>query len=369
MFTYLMPTKVIAGKNCVRENHKDLILGTKAMIITGKSSGAKSGALADVTAVLEENKIEYLVYDKIGNNPTIEETVSGGKAASDFGADFLIGIGGGSPLDAAKAIAVYAKNEPVPGSDFEMMDIYKGVFKNKPLPMAAIPTTAGTGSEVTPYSILTIHAEKSKKNFTSTEVFYKTAFIDGRYTKNIPLQIARNTAADAMCHLVEGFTNKKSSPASDYIALEGLSVLGKHLKKLENGTLSESDCTELLWASTLAGMVIAQTGTTVVHSMGYPLTYYKDIPHGMANGLLLGEYMEHTKKVLPDKIDACLNALDLSLDELKSYLRLILPCNVKISEDEILEWTKTTIKAKNVAICPFPITREMEIEMFKKCVL
>lgn len=369
MYTYLMPTKVIVGKNCVKENQKDLVLGKKAMIVTGKSSGAKSGALADVTAVLEENNVPYLVYDRIGNNPTIEETVIGGKTASDFGADFLIGIGGGSPLDAAKAIAVYAKNEPVEGSDFEMMDIYKGVFKNKPLPMAAIPTTAGTGSEVTPYSILTIHAEKSKRNFTSTEVFYKTAFIDGRYTKNIPLQIARNTAADAMCHLVEGFTDKKSSPATDYIAIEGLRVLGKQLGKLEQGGLSEAECTELLWASTLAGMVIAQTGTTVVHSMGYPLTYYKDIPHGMANGLLLGEYMEHTKEVLPEKIDACLKALDLNLEELKGYLKRILPCEVKISEEEIFEWTKTTIKAKNVALCPFSITREMEIEIFKRCIL
>lgn len=367
MFSYLMPTKVIVGENCVKENCKELILGTKAMIVTGKSSGLKSGALGDVTAVLEDNKIPYIVYDEVENNPTIENTADGGSKAREFGADFLIGIGGGSPLDAAKAIAVYAVNEPIEGSDFELMDIYKGVFKNKPLPMAAIPTTAGTGSEVTPYSILTIHAEKSKRNFTSTEVFYKTAFIDGRYTKNLPLQVARNTAADAMCHLVEGFTNKRSSPATDYIALEGLRVIGKHLEKLEKGGLLESECTELLWASTLAGMVIAQTGTTVVHSMGYPLTYYKDIPHGMANGLLLGEYMEYTNKVLPEKIDACLRALNVDFSEFKAYLKRILPCDKDVSEQEITEWTKTTIKAKNVLICPFEITREMEINIFKKC--
>ena len=370
MFTYLMPTKIIAGENCVAKNTDALILGTKTMIVTGKSSGAKSGALADVTAALESKKIPYLIYDKIGNNPTIEETVTGGKAAAEFGADFLIGIGGGSPLDAAKAIAVYAVNEPKDGSDFEMYDIFDGKYKNKPLPMAAIPTTAGTGSETTPYSILTLHKEKNKRSFASADVFYKVAFLDGGYTVNLPLQIARNTAVDAISHLIEGFTDKKASPASDYIALEGLRTIAKHLDKLKNGGLGVDECTELLWAATLGGIVISQTGTTIVHSMGYPLTYYKDIPHGMANGLILGEYVHRCSSVLPDKIKQCLDALNFeSVDEFKKYLKAVLPCDVTFSSEELTEWTATTIKAKNVQVCPFDVTREMEIEIFKKCLL
>lgn len=370
MFTYLMPTKIIAGENAVTKNTDELILGTRAMIVTGKSSGAKSGALADVTAALESKNIPYLIYDKIGNNPTIEETVAGGKAAADFGADFLIGIGGGSPLDAAKAIAVYAVNEPKVGSDFEMYDIFDGKYKNKPLPMAAIPTTAGTGSETTPYSILTLHKEKNKRSFSSCDVFYKVAFLDGRYTVNLPLQIARNTAVDAISHLIEGFTDKKSSPASDYIALEGLRIIGRHLDKLKNGGLGVDECTELLWAATLGGIVISQTGTTIVHSMGYPLTYYKDIPHGMANGLLLGEYAERCACVLPDKIKMCLAALGFAdIDGFKAFLKTVLPCDVTFSADELTEWTATTIQSKNVKVCPFDVTREMEIEIFEKCLL
>jgi len=370
MYTYFMPTKTIVGENVVCENASSLIHGTRAMIVTGKSSGKKSGALSDVTAVLEKNNIPYLVYDKIGNNPTIEETALGGAAAREFGADFLIGIGGGSPLDAAKAIAVYAVNEPVEGSDFELYDIFKGEFKNKPLPMSAIPTTAGTGSETTPYSILTLHSEKNKKNFTSPDVFYKTAFIDGRYTVNLPLQIARNTAVDAMCHLLEGFTDKRATPASDYIALEGLRIIGKHLDRLKKGDFDIASCTELLWAATLGGMVISQTGTTIVHSMGYPLTYYKDIPHGMANGLLLGEYLERAKPVLPEKTKRYLEALGMeSLEAFRSYLKDILPCDVDFGKDELREWTATTIQSKNVLICPFEVTRDMETEIFEKCLL
>ena len=368
MFNFLMPTKIITGEFAVSKNSNDLILGTKAMIVTGKTSGAKSGALSDVIEVFKDNNISYLVYDKIGNNPTIEETVEGGKAAMKFGADFIVGIGGGSPLDAAKAIAVYAVNEV--NSTFDMYDIFDAKYKNKPLPMAAIPTTAGTGSETTPYSILTLHKEKNKRSFASPDVFYKVAFLDGRYTLNLPLQIARNTAVDAMCHLIEGFTDKRSSPASDYIALEGLRIFGKHIDTLKNGNFDTVKCTELLWAATLGGIVISQTGTTIIHSMGYPLTYYKDIPHGMANGLLLGEYLERTSEVLPQKTNAIINTLGFeSLNDFKVYLKEILPCDIKFTEDELNEWTLTTIKAKNVPVCPFMVTREDEIEIFKKCLM
>lgn len=363
MFKYLMPTKVIAGENCVKENADELLLGTKCMIVTGKTSGAKSGALGDVTDVLKDKGIEYLVYDCIGNNPTIEECAEGGRAAKEFGCDFLIGIGGGSPLDATKAIAVYAVN------DMDMYDIFNGKFEHKPLPMAAIPTTAGTGSETTPYSILTLHRINNKQSFSHPDVFYKAAFLDGRYTLNLPLQVARNTAIDAMSHLIEGFTDKKASAGSDYIALEGLRIIGKYAENLKNGNFTTEICTELLWAASLGGIVISQTGTTVVHSMGYALTYYKDIPHGMANGLLLGEYLERTRDVLPCKVDACMKAFGMRLEEFKVFLKECLPCDVKFEEAELIKWSETSIKAKNVAVCPFDVTREDEAEIYKKCLL
>lgn len=368
MFKYFMPTKIFTGEYAVIENKKELILGKSCMIVTGKSSGAKSGALADVTKVLSDNGISYTVYDKVGNNPTIEECADGGKAARECGCDFLIGIGGGSPLDACKAIAVYAANEPNE-TDFKLYDIYSGKYPNKPLPMAAIPTTAGTGSETTPYSILTLHKEQTKKSFSSPDVFYKVAFLDGRYTVNLPLQIARNTAIDAMSHMLEGLTNKKACPSSDYIALEGLRIIGKHANALCTGDFNVDICTELLWAASLGGIVISQTGTTIVHSMGYSLTYHKDIPHGMANGLLLGEYLEHTKEVLPEKTAAYEEALGMNLSKIKEFLKYCLPCSVSFSESELKEWAKTSIKARNVPTCPFDITYDNEVDIYKKCLL
>lgn len=371
MFTFLMPTKIIAGENAVRNNSADLILGKRAMIVTGRSSAKKSGALDDVIAVLKDNNIPYTIYDDVENNPTIENCAAGGSAARKFSADFLIGIGGGSPLDATKAIAVYAANEPIEGSNFELFDIYNvDRYPRKPLPMAAVPTTAGTGSEVTPYSILTLHKLKTKKSFGTPDVFYKTAFIDGRYTLDLPLQIARNTAVDAMCHLIEGYTNKKSSPSSDYIALEGLRIIGKNIDSLIDGSNTVESCTELLWASSLGGMVISQTGTTIVHSMGYQLTYYKDIPHGRANGLLLPEYLKRTNAVLPEKISAVLKALKMnSIDELCKILSGILPYTESISAAEISDWAETSIRAKNVSTCPFSVTLEDEIDIYRSALL
>ena len=367
MFKFFMPTKVLAGYGCVLENQDELILGKRALIVTGKSSGKSSGALDDVINVLKNRKIAYHLYDKIENNPEINDMAIGGKYAKENNADFIIAIGGGSPLDAAKAIAVYATNEPIEGTDFCLYDIFKGVYKNKPLPMVAIPTTAGTGSEVTPYSILTLHKEQTKRSFSCADTFFKTAFLDGRYTLNLPLQVARNTAIDAMCHLIEGYTNKKASLSTDYMALEGLKLIGNHLNKLINGDFDVPTCTELLWASTIGGMVISQTGTTIVHSMGYELTYFKDIPHGQANGYLLCEYLKRTPK---NRVEDCLNALGLrSLDELKSFLKKVLPCVDNISENELLEWSKISIQAKNVASCPYDVTRELEIEIYKNSLL
>lgn len=368
MPSYFMPTRIITGKNCVFENKEKLIWGKRAFIVTGKSSGRLSGALPDVESILNEAKIPYYVYDKIDNNPEINATAEGGRVCREFNADFIIAIGGGSPLDAAKAIAVYASN-PV-NEDFTLYDIFGGSYKNPPLPMCAIPTTAGTGSEVTPYSILTLHKEQTKRSFSSPHAFFKVAFLDGKYTKCLPLQIARNTAVDAMCHLIEGYTNKKSSYTTDYMAIEGLKIIGKHLSTLINGEFNEQICEELLWASTMGGMVISQTGTTIVHSMGYQLTYFKDIPHGMANGYLVYEYLKRVNDVCESKVNNIISALGLeNLGKFKDYVDKILPRKVIFTTDDIKEWVKTSIKAKNVSSCPFPVSEEIEYEIYKSSLL
>ena len=362
---FYLPTKIFKGKDCLVENSDSLILGNSAFIVTGKTSGRLSGALGEVEEILKKKNINYKIYDKIGNNPTVEECFEAGKCAAEFGADFVIGIGGGSPLDAAKAIAVYAVNPTL-----EPMDIYKGNYPAKPLPMAAIPTTAGTGSEVTQYSVLTVTADETKRSFSTEDTFYKVAFIDGKYTENLPLHITRNTAVDALSHLIESYTNTRATEMTEYIALEGMRIWGSKIKALKDGCFTDKDRDDLIWASALGGIVIAQTGTTVVHSMGYPLTFFKDIPHGMANGLLLKEYLKNAEKVIPHKVNAILQALSIdSIEALGKTLEALLPNDIIFTEEELLKWVQSTVKARNAATCPFEATLETETDIFEKSLL
>lgn len=362
---FFLPTKIFKGRECLFDNSDSLILGSQAFIVTGRTSGKLSGALDDVTGILRQKGVSYKIHDCIGNNPTVEECFEAGKLAKAFKADFIIGIGGGSPLDAAKAIAVYAANPKL-----EPMDIYKCNYENKPLPMSAIPTTAGTGSEVTQYSVLTVTSECTKRSFSTEDTFYKTAFLDGRYTEKLPLQITRNTAVDALSHLVESFTNTRATEMTEYIALEGMRILGGRLNALIKGELTPEDRDALLWASALGGVVIAQTGTTIVHSMGYPLTFYKDIPHGMANGMLLEQYLLNTERVLPEKTDRLLDALGVTTVEmLGDVLRCLLPNSYTFTKEETDEWVQATVKAKNAATCPFEASIETETDIFEKSLL
>ncbi len=145
-FNYYLPTRIVFGRGALEKNAATIALGKRAFIVTGKSSGRVSGALGDAIEALEKCGAEYDVFEGIGNNPELEQCYDAGTAARRFKADFIVGIGGGSPLDASKAVAAFAANDITPD------DIFKNTFENGVLPIFAIPTTSGTGSEVTPWS-------------------------------------------------------------------------------------------------------------------------------------------------------------------------------------------------------------------------
>lgn len=360
---YYMPTKIISSENCVLENSAELALGKKALIVTGRTSAEKCGALADVRSALDREGVKYEVYAEIENNPTVECAFAAGEAAKSAGADFIVAIGGGSPLDAAKAAAVYAVN------DIEPMKIFDGGFKNKTLPIAAVPTTAGTGSEVTPYSILTLTDAGTKRNFTCYDCFPKTAFLDGRYTANLPLQVTRNTAVDAMCHAIESAVSKRSTVLSEYIALETLRLIGSCTDALETGAFTPSDRQTLLNAATLGGIAISQTGTTIVHSMGYQPTFTKNVPHGMSNGLLMGAFLKWCYDCAQKTVDKCMDALGMeSVDAFSDYLSRILPCEARFTAEDIESYLEISMKAK-LASCPKTVTADDERAIYTKSLI
>lgn len=362
IFKFIIGTKVLFGINCIDE-HKTIFneFGKKAVIVTGKTSAKASGALDDVVKVLNEYGIRYMIYDKVQNNPSLENVKEGGDLARAFSADFVIGIGGGSPLDASKAVAVLAQNE------IEPLDLYKNVFKNRPLPIIAVPTTAGTGSEVTPYSILTRNDMKTKMSFGNEDTFPVAAFIDARYTESMSYETTVDTAVDAFTHALEGYLSKRSMPVSDVLAAHAIKLFGECTDSLLNKKLDLNIREKLLYMSMLAGMVISHTGTTIIHGLGYSLTYFKDIPHGRANGFLIKEYLKYNYEAVKDKIDNVLSLLNISsIDAFGEIVDSLLPQKEALSEDEINLYASLAMKQRSTSYNARTVMEEDLAKILKK---
>lgn len=344
-FGFGIGTKVLFGKECLIANKALLSkCGKRALIVTGKTSAKASGALAHVEEILKEYSIDYSIYDGVENNPSLENVAEGGKAAREFKADFIIGIGGGSPLDASKAVAVLAVN------NIEPLDLYKNVFTNKPLPIIAIPTTAGTGSEVTPYSILTRNDLNTKMSFGNEDTFPKLAFIDATYTNSMSYETTIDTAIDALSHAMEGYLSKRSTPVSDILALEAMKVFSECTKALIDNNIDFEIREKLLYTSMLGGMVISHAGTTIIHGLGYSLTYFKAIPHGRANGCFMREYLKYNYEAVPEKTNKILKLFKVSsIDEFGDIIDKMINNNLTLNHEEISNYATLTMKQRSTS--------------------
>ncbi|AFM41600.1 alcohol dehydrogenase, class IV [Desulfosporosinus acidiphilus SJ4] len=364
---FYMPTKVIMGEDCIIKNCELLTtLGRKALIVTGAKSSKMNGSENDVKIALESIGIQYEVFDKVMSNPTIDCVYEGASMAKGTSADFIIAIGGGSPMDAGKAIALLA------AQDIGQENLFSGQYENKVLPMALVPTTAGTGSEVTPYSILTNHKAQTKTSIASDLLFPTFAFLDAKYTESLGLMTTINTAIDALSHAIEGMLSVKATTVSDALASESIRLIMNCIPDMIQGAeiknpLDLKQRELLLQASCIAGMVIAQTGTTAVHAMGYPLTYFKDIDHGRANGLLLGEYLKLVEKEEPNLSTRILKVMNVSeTEEFKELLNRLLGPREEISSEEIFQYSARASKTKNMNNCVVKPTEDDIKTMYTK---
>lgn len=295
---FYIPTRVFTGKDALINNKGYLTsLGNKALIVTGKGSAKKNGSFNDVIDILNESKIEYSVYEGINENPTVESIMDARDYGIDEACDFVIGIGGGSALDASKAISLmmYHKDE-----NWEYL--YDSSRSSDMLPVAAVPTTCGTGSEVTGVSVLTRLDLKTKKS--SVHKLYPTvAFVDGKYLKTAPSSIINNTAMDALAHMIEGLVHTKATDYTRMCASSGL-LLWRSVKDVIDGSrqATDKDLQTLMDASTMAGMTIAQTGTTIPHALSYPITIGLNIPHGKSVSYFQAEFLKAMDKADRDWI-------------------------------------------------------------------
>jgi alcohol dehydrogenase len=242
-------------------------------------------------------------------------------------ADFVIGIGGGSPLDAAKAIAftMYREN----GS---AADLYDASLPADALPVIAVPTTCGTGSEVTGVSVLTVHEKKTKMSIPH-RIFPKLALVDGKYLLTASHSMIVNTAVDAFAHMAESWLSVKADEYSKAAALAGLAVW-KEIRGVLSGEREADgeDRARLMRASTFAGIAIAQTGTSVPHALSYILTYDQKIPHGKAAGYFLGRFIANAAE--EDRKAVLGTAGFESADEFMAFLDKVFG-EVKVPEETL----------------------------------
>lgn len=334
-FQFQVPTKIIFEKGCVG-NHMEIFTycGSRAAIVTGRHSAKESGALSDVERVLKHVGIAYEIYDYVENNPSVETVTDISEKAKKFRADFVIGIGGGSPMDAAKAVAVPAANS------FKAVNLFANTF-NRALPIVEIPLTSGTGSEVTPYSVLLRKDLQTKVSFGNLHTYPAYALLDPDYTKSMSKTSTVSTAVDAFTHVLEGYFANRSTSFSNMTALEGIRVFGECLSRLDGPEYDDEIREKLMYVFLLGGLTIAQTGVTLPHGMGYCYTYFKNIPHGIANGLFLREYMKLIEPSVKEKTATALKLLGFeSVDAFADRLETLIGKPPKLTPEEITQYTE-----------------------------
>lgn len=305
-----MPTKVYSEENCVRIHGKELAsMGKKAMLVTGRHSAARCGALQDVTEELIKYDIEYYLFDRVEENPSIETVMEARSIAIREGVDFFVGIGGGSPMDAAKAISLMAANPE------ENDAILYTPRKLQYYPVVCVPTTCGTGSEVTPYAILTRHAQHTKKSI-SHRIYPALALLDAKYLAYLSHCALVNTCVDALAHLLESYLNINSNELNRIFTREGLKKWAGFKNRLAQNNVSADDHWQMLHTSMIAGIAITHTGTSLPHGLSYPLTYELGLPHGRAVGIFLGGFVDS----YPNRKDAAEAAMLLGFANTRDFL-------------------------------------------------
>ncbi|QGP93215.1 Lactaldehyde reductase [Neomoorella glycerini] len=330
-FRFYLPTRVFFGEGVLNE-YGDFLsrLGRRALVVTGRRSALTSGALADFEALAQRLGLNWVVFNEVPANPTLETVAKAVDLARQEGVDLVIGIGGGSPLDTAKAVALLVPNRAA------ATRLYEADLPEPPLPLVAVPTTAGTGSEVTQHAVFTLPAKEIKKGFSDDRCFPVAALVDPRYTYSLPRDITIDTALDTLTHAMEGYLSRRATPLSDTLALEAVRLFAGQKEALLAGNLLPATRRDLMYATTLGGMVIAQTRTTILHTLGYPLTYSYDIPHGRANGYLLPAYLEFIQPAQPAKVNSLLAALEMaSIEEVWELIRQLLPPPERIPAKEL----------------------------------
>ncbi len=292
------------GEECQKLNVK------KALIVTDPNL-VKLGIVDGVKESLRRSGVSFAVFDGVLTEPTLEFVQEGLKAYRENGCDFLLAVGGGSPMDTAKAVAMMVTNA---GS----IENYQGLGKipQKGRPLIAIPTTAGTGSEVTPFTIITDTKREVKMLIGSPYLMSEVAIVDPRLTLTLPPDITAATGIDALTHAIEAYVSVKAQPMSDVLCLSAIELISGNLRKAwAKGDDIEAREKTMLGALQ-AGMAFGNASVALVHGMARPIGAYFCVRHGASNAALLGVVMEFSLTGNPARYARIAKAMGEDIDGL-----------------------------------------------------
>lgn len=305
------PAINLIGPGCVKEIGQEVVnLGkTKALFVTDKVLN-QVGVVKQVTDVLDASGISYVIFDDVKPNPTTQNVNDGLKLYQEAGCDFIISLGGGSPQDAAKAIGILSTNG---GNivDFEGI----GKSKNKSAPIIAINTTAGTASEVTVNYVITDEVRKIKMVMVDPNSMATIAVNDPELMVKKPAGLTAATGMDALTHAIESYVTKGAFILSDVLSLQAIKFISHSLADAVKNGSDVAARSEMAWGSYVAGLSFSNAGLGIVHSMAHQLGSEYDLPHGVANAILLPYIMEFNLDSAPKKFAEIAEAMGMDISK------------------------------------------------------
>ena len=283
-YEFYLPTKLLYGAGCLSALGGCALPGRKALLVTSAGQSAKRhGYLGRVEEQLTQAGVRAVLYDQITPNPTKAEVMAGAALCRKEGCDFVLGLGGGSSIDAAKAISVMARN---PGDYWDYVSGGTGKGKavpNAPLPVVAVTTTAGTGTEADPWTVTTNEEMQEKIGFGYEKTFPVLSVVDPELMVSVPPRLTAYQGFDALFHSTEGYLNRTASPISDLMALEAIRLIGKSLPRAVRDGADLEARGDVALANTLSGMVETLSGCISEHSIAHAMSaYHPKLPHGAA---------------------------------------------------------------------------------------
>ncbi len=312
---FYAPGKIVFGPGSLTQIGVEVKrLGDKVLVVLGKGSMRKSGILDRLTNLLKEDKVEYIIYENIPSDPSVEIVDKGVSLARKEKCNVVIALGGGSVLDAGKAISAMVTNE---GSvaDYQEIEGKGKKFHHKTIPFIAISTTSGTGSEATKNAVITNTKLGLKKSIRDPWLIPEVALVDPELTLSLPPHITAICGGDALTQCIEAYLGKKSQEITDALALQAIGLIAKSLVKATNEGNNLEARKDMAMAALLSGLCLSNSGLGAAHALSHPLGVHYKIPHGLSCAVLLPYVMEFNLPVVTKKLAKIAQALgeDVSL--------------------------------------------------------